>query len=244
MIVFGRIVAALTGALLGIWIGLLATVVRLKKRIMKKTRVGYPEGITDGERDAIDGLIKDANKKFDAATGGALKKVFRVKKKAKGFPIDFLGLIKDVAATINPTSKAPLLELSERQLFDFFKDALAKIRIILDETGVKALKNVDVATFYTSYRFSAGIIKNKAVGTAVKTTDAAIRIINFFNPFFWFKKTLSAAVTVRIARVAAHASIEMVAKEFATLYLDIKETGEDENAEEEIYGRYENEGKI
>ncbi len=231
MTVFGRIVAAFAGVIFGVWIGLFIATVSLKNRIMKKAAVRLPDGITDGERETIEGIIRERNKAFDKATGKNLfRRIFKVGKADK-FPVDYFGIIKEVASAVNPTSKSPLLELSERQIFDFFRDVFKKLRIILDETGVKALKNVELSSVYSSYSLAFGIAKNKAVGAAVKTTNALIRILNFFNPFFWFKKTVTAAVTEKTIRVAAHASVEIVAKEFASLYLDVKN---EEFSDEEI----------
>ncbi len=213
--------AILTGVLFGVIAGALFLALAIKKKIWKSVDVSFPHDMDEDKRDELQ-RIAEADKKAykKSCRGNVLRRVFGIGRGTKKAWVNYGELIKKTAATCNPDSPAPLLELSERQLFGFLHIALNKLRTMLDSTGIKLLESVSVSTVYTSAGLVGNVVNNKAVKRAQKVFTAVFAAINLINPFFWIKRIMTAAVYETIIRQVAYSSIDVTVTEFTRLYLD------------------------
>ncbi len=218
-----RIVAVLCGIWFGAVIGASVIVGRIRRRIETKAGSEYPPYISPDDRNRLDEICRrfkrTYKRRYKART---FRKIFGFKTKKRELEADEaygMGkLLVDVAKVFNPDSERPLFELTGGEAFEFGHAVTEKLVGIFDASGLKFLNGVTVGTALDYIKIIDKAKKNKMVHGAKGAIDVIKTIVNVVNPFFWFKRTVSAIVTQKICDSVIFTGVETIVKEFASFY--------------------------
>lgn len=217
MRIISCIVAVLFGMIAGAVIGVLAIVKKARKDIA--ARLPRTDKIEDEEnRVLVEEIVRARKKSFRRSVRGSVfVKTFGVGKKRKA-DIGYYAMIKEIAAVFNPSSRSPVFELNEKEIFSFAHDVTMRLTDIVRELNVPFVSTANLSSLISSADVAVSVAKNKWVGTTSKVVGYLLRVINVLNPFYWVKKILTTETTFLLYREVVEASIEIVGKQFAALY--------------------------
>lgn len=218
------IVSAFVGLYLGAITALCIYVGIIKRRIRKKGGVKFSDNIPEDKRKEVEEIIKKHYKNFNDGMKGSLKrKIFAVKKKptVRVKKLDYYALVYDVARVFRPTAYQPLLDISEEQLFLFLHTVINRVREVADASGVEPIKTLKLSTVLDTEKLITAVLGHKAVKTASKLFSVIIRILNFFNPYFWIRQVAVSVPLIGTLKEIVRYSIIIPAVEFANLYAGI-----------------------
>lgn len=217
MRILSCIVAVLFGMIAGAVIGVLAIVKKVRKDISARLpRTDKIEG--EENRALVEEIVRARKKRFRRSVRGSVfVKTFGVGKKRKA-DIGYYAMVKEIAAVFNPSSRSPVFELNEKEIFSFAHDVTMRLTDIVRELNVPFVSTASLSSLISSADVAVSVAKNKWVGTTSKVVGYLLRVINVLNPFYWVKKILTAETTFLLYREVVEASIEIVGKQFAALY--------------------------
>ncbi len=217
MRIFSCIVAVLFGMIAGAVIGVLAIVKKARKDISARLpRTDRIEG--EENRARVEEIVRARKKGFRRSVRGSVfVKTFGIGKKRKA-DIGYYAMVKEIAAVFNPSSRSPVFELNEKEIFSFAHDVTMRLTDIVRELNVPFVSTANLSSLISSADVAVSVAKNKWVGTTSKAVGYLLRVINALNPFYWVKKIFTAETTFLLYREVVEASIEIVGKQFAALY--------------------------
>lgn len=183
---FATLVAFLMGILSGfIILGLLYFIGCLLSLRKKKKKLN--EQLKNISQDDIKLLIKKYQDQY------TLTKKEKKELSFSYFTNSLFNLIKDIASKFYPKSKNPVCELSINELIMLDEYIIKKIDTLLSKNGLNLFKNLKLSTIVLLINKKNEIDNTKVVKTVKKyklqkVFDVALTVLNFINPYIWFKK--------------------------------------------------------
>ncbi len=222
MLALKIILAALSGLWFGALVAACFTINKTKNKIAKIVDNSLPESLSNEDKKAVEEVIAKHCKIYkEYAKGAIIRKVFGKKRNKKsGYKsnISYFDIINDVATTLRPNAYKPLLDFSERQLFDFSRSIVRKIKETLDASGIEALKTAKLSTIADVEKLVNAVLGNKVVKGTSRAYSIFLRVLNGLNPYYWLRKTVGAILVRKSIDEIVKYSIKITATETARLF--------------------------
>ncbi|MDY2879470.1 MAG: hypothetical protein SOT34_00825 [Candidatus Borkfalkiaceae bacterium] len=232
MKIFSCLLAAFFGFLAGAALGVYFIVKRVSRRMTEK--IGLPD-VGDGERAAeVEAVVLAHKKQFRRSMRGSVffKTIGAGKKRRP--EVGYYAMVREIAAIFNPSSKSPVFELSEREVFAFAHTVTRRLTEILKELDVPFLSSLNLSSLLSAAGAATTVARKKWIAPASKVLGVISRIVNLVNPFYWGKKVVSAEISGLLYREIVEASVSVVGREFAALYASSSASREEDNAEDSV----------
>ena len=129
-------------------------------------------------------------------------------------------LINDIAMSLLPDSKYPLLELTPDEFLLLSHYISDRVDELISGRILKRIRTFKVSSIIKYYDLKKAIDENAAVKAAKKSgvTKAIGPILNTINPFYWFRKAIGEVYIVRIFNKIALSILDIVGEETVKVY--------------------------
>ncbi|MBQ7372942.1 MAG: hypothetical protein IJW64_00020 [Clostridia bacterium] len=216
----GRIIAGISGFILGAVIVLFVRIKNVRKKINADLQRFAVKGLTDFQRNKVKQIIVQKRKQYKKQNKGVVaRSVLGLKKKKSSvFPKAYADVIKEVAVVFDDKRKNAFLDFSIKSGFDFLHKVIDRIESVLDATEIAVLKNLKISRLAGITSLTSKVLSNKAVNAGLGLSKKISNLINIINPYHWIKKIALSIFFTKIINEILLASVDIVAWEFARFY--------------------------
>ncbi len=217
-----KILSVILGLIFGGTLSLLFIAVHIKRTIDKKAEVDFSSDVGDKEREKVNKIIKTYERKIILSS----VKV----KKTVGY--NYLDVIKETAKVFNPDSQRPMLELNEKQAFEFGQSVIGRLTKVFDVAEVPFIHDIKISSAIKYSSLIIKVVNNKKLKVATNVAQKIKMLLNALNPYFWVRDLCKKAVKNLTVRLLIKESVKIIAVEFANLYGRVN----NENQSEKVNG--------